>query len=195
MSMVIGFHGCDISVRDAVINGEELVPSCNSYDWLGHGIYFWESDPQRALEFAIESSKRKNSKIKTPAVLGAILDLGRCLDLTTRESIGLLKLGYLWLSKVVGEKPKNRNIGSNKDLLLRNLDCAVIQKLHSELAKHPEMGISPFDSVRGMFIEGNEIYPGAGFMEETHTQICVINPNCIKGYFLPRHENKDYPMP
>lgn len=119
----------------------------------------------------------------------------RNLDLTTRESIGLLKLGYLWLSKVVGEKPKNRNIGSNKDLLLRNLDCAVIQKLHSELAKHPEMGISPFDSVRGMFIEGNEIYPGAGFMEETHTQICVINPNCIKGYFLPRHENKDYPMP
>lgn len=59
MSMVIGFHSCDISVRDAVINGEELVPSCNSYDWLGHGIYFWKSDPQRALEFAIESSKKK----------------------------------------------------------------------------------------------------------------------------------------
>lgn len=79
--MVIGFHGCDKSVRDAVINGENLKPSQNDYDWLGNGIYFWEADPYRAYEWAVEASKRKDSSVKEPAVLGAVLDLGHCLDL------------------------------------------------------------------------------------------------------------------
>ena len=51
-SLLIGFHGCDESTRDEVINGGNLNPSLNSYDWLGNGIYFWEADPQRALEWA-----------------------------------------------------------------------------------------------------------------------------------------------
>lgn len=191
-SIVLGFHGCDISVRNAVVNGENLIPSCNSYDWLGHGIYFWESDPQRALEFAIESSKRKNSKIKTPAVLGAVLDLGRCLDLTNRNAIATVKSGYEWLKDRVDVMPINKNVGSDKDLLLRVLDCAVIQAVHA-MCELDEM--TPYDSVRGMFTEGKEAYPGAGFMEETHTQICITNPNCIKGYFLPRQKDKNYPMP
>lgn len=38
-NLVIGFHGCDLSVADKIITGkDELRPSKNSYDWLGHGI-------------------------------------------------------------------------------------------------------------------------------------------------------------
>ncbi|MGA7236293.1 MAG: hypothetical protein WBY44_11470 [Bryobacteraceae bacterium] len=39
------------------------------------------------------------------------------------------------------------------------------------------------DTFRGVFIEGEPLYPGAGFYAKTHVQIVVRNPNCIKGVF------------
>ncbi len=40
--LILGFHGCDLSVRDKVVSkkGFNLTKSENEYDWLGHGIYF-----------------------------------------------------------------------------------------------------------------------------------------------------------
>lgn len=197
--MVIGFHGCDKSVRDAVINGENLKPSQNDYDWLGNGIYFWEADPYRAYEWAVEASKRKDSSVREPAVLGAVLDLGHCLDLMKRSSIDFLKLGYEWLQQqceIDGlPLPQNRNLKNNNDFLFRNLDCAVIQKLHKTILENADICFEPFDSVRGLFIEGNEVYTGSTFKEKNHIQICVVNPNCIKGFFLPRELDVNYPIP
>lgn len=70
---VIGFHSCDREVGLKVLNGKDnLFSSTNTWDWLGEGIYFWEQNPGRALEYAIESSERKqiNKKpAKTPFVL------------------------------------------------------------------------------------------------------------------------------
>lgn len=87
-NLIIGFHGCDQSVVDKVITGkEDLLASKNDYDWLGNGIYFWENKEDRALEWAVELSKRKSSSIKTPAVIGAIIDLGFCFDLTDNHYI------------------------------------------------------------------------------------------------------------
>jgi hypothetical protein len=43
------------------------------------------------------------------------------------------------------------------------------------------------------FYEGDELYPNAGFREKDHIQICVRNPNCIKGFFLPRNLDYSYP--
>jgi hypothetical protein len=34
-----------------------------------------------------------------------------------------------------------------------------------------------------MFVEGEELYDGAGFHEKTHVQIAIRNPKMIKGYF------------
>ena len=51
--LILGFHGCDESIVDNILLGkEDLKQSDNTYDWLGHGIYFWENSPSRALEFA-----------------------------------------------------------------------------------------------------------------------------------------------
>jgi hypothetical protein len=51
--LVLGFHGCDQSVRDKVVASKsgKLRPSSNNYDWLGNGIYFWENNCKRALDF------------------------------------------------------------------------------------------------------------------------------------------------
>ena len=79
--LVLGFHGTDETIVQEVLNGKsDLKSKNNSYDWLGHGIYFWDNSPGRALEWATQLSKRKGSSIKKPAVIGAIIDLGYCLD-------------------------------------------------------------------------------------------------------------------
>lgn len=195
-NLYIGFHGCDQSTVDVVLNGGTLKPSMNSYDWLGHGMYFWENNNQRALEFAIEASKRKDSSIKKPAVIGAVIDLGYCLDLTDAACIYEIRQSYDALCKTLiaagKELPLNKAIGAGGDLLLRELDCAVIEFEHSinETAR-----VKSFDSVRGAFFEGNEIFPNSGIREKNHIQICVRNPNCIKGYFLPRGKDDTYSNP
>ncbi len=91
--------------------------------------------------------------------------------------------------------PQNENIGENQDLLYRYLDCAVIQKIHEVIRSGLIPDAAPFDSVKALFPEGKEVYDGAGFKEKTHIQLCIINPNCIKGYFLPRELDKEYPVP
>ena len=84
-TFVLGYHGCDEAVARRLVAGEGFVLSKNDYDWLGSGIYFWESNPRRGIEFARTLRKRQGARspIKTPAVVGAIIDLRRCLDLST----------------------------------------------------------------------------------------------------------------
>ncbi len=67
-----------------------------------------------------------------------------------------------------------------KDYPLRKLDCAVINFLHTARAKG---GKPKFDTVRGLFPEGEVLYPGSGFRRDTHVQICVREPQNIHGVF------------
>lgn len=197
--LVLGFHGCDANLAKQVVLGDTMLKqSDHDYDWLGNGIYFWENNVERAKQWAEDNSKRKDSVIKKPGVLGAYLNLGNCLDLTDSNSLQLLKLAYDTLKKTISlaglEMPVNKDPDQvkPKDRLLRKLDCAVIttlQRLNKEASR------PAYDSVRGVFWEGDELYPGAGFREKNHIQISIINPNCIKGFFLPREENDSFIIP
>lgn len=190
-NLVIGFHGCSQETYTNVLyNNQQLKKSDNKYDWLGNGIYFWENSYQRAYEWADKKYK------KNAAVLGAVLDLGLCLNLTDYNSTDILRQGYEMLKMkctVLGiDLPENKQGKSKTDLLLRDLDCAVIQQIHEY---NKETGKTPYDSVRGVFTEGENIYPNAGFVEKTHIQLCIVNPNCIKGYFRPLAFDENYGMP
>ena len=88
--------------------------------------------------------------------------------------------------------PQNKKGRSEVDFLLRNLDCAVIEQLHDLIKLQ---GREEYDSVRGVFVEGNPIFPGSAIAERTHIQICVVNPNCIKGYFYPLSQDTGYKIP
>lgn len=198
-NLVIGFHGCDQTTYEKVLyEHEALLPSKNSYDWLGNGIYFWENSLSRAEQWArayCDRYNRKNPKLpqKEPAVIGAVISLGHCLNLSDYGSAEILKMGFEVLKyelEVLGKPlPKNKNIKDNTDLLYRELDCAVIERIHQF---NREKGRISYDSVRGTFLEGKPVYPESGIMEKTHTQLCIINPNCIKGYFSPLIPNPDY---
>ena len=106
----MGFHGCDREVGLNVINGRiQLQPSKNKWDWLGEGIYFWEHNPLRALEYAIESSTRKQfnkTPIQTPFVVGAIIELGNCLNLIEPESLEVLREAYTGLTEIFKDAGK-----------------------------------------------------------------------------------------
>ena len=186
-NIVLGFHGCDESIRDSVISGKtKLKPSNNNWDWLGAGIYFWEYNPTRADDFAAES-KEKWGKIEKPASLGAVIYLGHCLDLLDKKNLDLVKKArntFVKALKVSGLT--NRNVGKGVNRIIRELDCWVINTIHEN---NKTSGLKPFDSVRAVFIEGKPLYPTAGFFDKTHIQICVTNPNSIKGYFLPLSED------
>jgi len=72
------------------LNGNQLTASTNEWNWLGPGVYFWEQNPARALEYAIDSAnnKQKNKvRIATPFVIGSIIELGNCLNLLEQFSI------------------------------------------------------------------------------------------------------------
>lgn len=169
-------------MADRVLDGEPMVPSANDYDWLGHGIYFWEANPKRGLEYAQELAVRKRgaSKVVTPAVVGAIIDMGCCLDLTTASGLEQVRLAYYALKAVADRSSSGSIPKNNADGLRRNLDCAVINMLH-EINRQD--GLPAIDTVKGAFIEGAPIYPDASFHEKTHIQICVCNTDCIKGIF------------
>ena len=171
---VFGFHGCDRSVAEKVLAGEdELQPSDNPYDWLGTGIYFWENAPERALQWA------RDQKKKEPYVVGAVIQLSHCLNLMDKESSFVLKNAYdataLIYTMTGAPLPENKN-------KRRALDMFIINAA-TDLAKEEN---KPYDAVRGAFIEGCEVFPGSAICADTHIQLCVHNPECILAYFRPK---------
>ena len=131
-SVVFGFHGCDESVAKGVIkNNKALRSSEQQYDWLGHGIYFWEGSETRALEWA-----RSRKDIKKPAVIGAVINLGNCLDLLDERCIQQVSTTHDILIEEFADidkpPPENSVIDANGFSFRRELDCAVIMRLHQE---------------------------------------------------------------
>jgi hypothetical protein len=148
------FHGCDKDVAEAVLSGQAtLQPSENDYDWLGNGIYFWVDSPERALSWA-------NLRRSSPSVIGAFAYPGNCLNLTDYGVMNELALAYeatLGIFAAAGTPLPVNSVREN--------------------------GQEAYDTVYGVFEEGELVYPGAGFRDRTHVQIAIRNPEMILGYF------------
>jgi len=188
-SFVLGYHGCDRETSERLLLNEPFRPSENAYDWLGAGIYFWEANPDRALDWARHRSSLKKSSYgieSEPSIVGAAIDLGYCLDLISRNGANAVEEAYkdmrTGLAAFGAQLPANTG---GEDLLHRKLDCMVINFLHQSRLKS---GQEPFDTVRGLFTEGELLYPTSGFRRKTHIQVCVRSQDNIKGVFrVPDH--------
>lgn len=200
---MLGFHGCDESVRDKlVLNPNAVRKSQESFDWLGHGFYIWENNHERALQWA--KDKKKRGTLKTPSVIGVIYQLDHCLDFTDSASIDVLSDYYSLMKNdfaTIGKAlPMNKDLPKDEyqDLILKELDCAVIEYLHQKVYEQINSDIKSkgfsdfkhFDTARGVFTEGGPAFEGAGIQMKNHIQICIRNLNCIKGFFIPREEVK-----
>jgi hypothetical protein len=111
--------------------------------------------------------------------------------LSDAGSLTIIRNGYSEFKKVNesagSELPVNEPCRKNDtDLVKRHLDCAVMNFVH---LLRDQTELPSFDTVRGIFTEGGELYPGAKIQSKTHIQICVKNPEAsIKGYFRPMIE-------
>lgn len=196
---MLGFHGCDESVRDRLVQYPNILKkSEENFDWLGHGFYIWENNYDRALKWA--KDKKKRGTLERPSVLGVVFQLDLCLDLTDSAYIDILATYYSLMKDDFGdigkELPKNKDLPKDQyhDLVLRELDCAVIEYTHQRIDEKIKEDITSkgfsdlkrFDSARGIFTEGGPAFEGAGIQSKNHIQICIRNLNCIKGFFIPR---------
>jgi hypothetical protein len=179
--VVLAYHGCDAAVAERLLAGEPFQRSENDYDWLGAGVYFWEYGADRALQFARDQQRR--GKVAEPAVVGALVQLGRCFDLLDTAHTQDLASAFRKYRSVATRRGwmLPRNAGSTPDRKLRRLDCSV---LNFYLDGLDTMGVA-FDTVRCGFPEGERAFPGSGIYRESHIQISVRNPACILGVFRP----------
>jgi hypothetical protein len=185
---LVGYHGCDRALGEAVLAGRNLLqPSTNDYDWLGPGIYFWVDSAERGLDWAREQTTRQatpaGTRISDPFVIGAFIYPGLCLNLTDYGVGSQLMSAYSTLAKTlkVARTPLPKNTRrANGIYLKRDLDCAVINAVHSLRAA---TGEDPYQTVYGVFEEGGQLYKNAGFRRKTHVQVAVLDPRCILGYF------------
>lgn len=172
-AFVLAYHGCEAETAEALIAGEPLTLSENEYDWLGTGAYFWEADPKRGLDWAHIQAKR--GRIKNPAVVGAALDLGLCLDLTTQKSLAVIRTAYENFKAVM--EAEGLPLPVNQDELRRELDCRVLNFLYETLPQ------PKFQTARSPFSEGGPLFDGSYIPALTHVQIAVRDLSCIKGVF------------
>jgi hypothetical protein len=175
-------------VAESLLLGQtRLKVSHHDYDWLGTGIYFWEYGPQRALEWAAGIAKRRPQQIKEPAAIGAIIHLGICFDLLdvrfTDKLAGLFPAFEQAIRAAGQPVPRNEpGHGTDRDLVRRQLDCAMINWAIPEIEK--VMG-ERFQTVRGVFQEGVPAFAGSGIMRKSHIQVVVRDAGCILGYLSP----------
>lgn len=173
--LVTAYHGTDRATAERILDGAPFHASANEHDWLGRGIYFWESGIDRAFRWARDHGAAE------PAVVGALVQLGNCYDLMDTHFTGDLANGAVafheQLKRTRTPPPRNRGRGKKA----RFLDCAVVNWWLDRLAEQGEH----FHTVRRGFDEGAPIYPGMAITVESHIQIAVRNPACIVGVFRP----------
>lgn len=122
-------------------------------------------------------------------MIGAIIDPGNCLDLAEESSLKLVKAAFKVFSKLsqISNLPLPANepgYKGDQDLVKRHLDCAVLNFLHES---RDAEGLSAYQTVRGPFSEGGELFKGSKLMDKTHVQWCVRDPKrSIIAYFRPR---------
>lgn len=189
--LVLGFHGCDATVARKLTSGTPFERSENPYDWLGPGAYFWEYGPARAWEWAAAQRQRRGRG--HPAVVGAVIRLGRCFDLADTRYPEILAGAfprYVARLAALGVAPPT-NSGRDPDRARRSLDCAVLRWTLAELEHVGQR----YDTVRGAFSEGPPVFPGAELRRLSHVQVAVRNLGCILGVFRLAPERSDVSRP
>jgi hypothetical protein len=161
----IGFHGTSIERAERIL-AEGFQASRNEYDWLGDGAYFFQDGKVRAAEWARQQFGDDS------AVIGAELELTDCVDLldphwhdAVRESYS----GFVEGLRKEGLSPPRQTAGAHR------LDRAVLNRAVEILETRGER----VRSVRGVFVEGEPLFPGSALFSRAHIQIAVRDASAI----------------
>ena len=178
---IVAFHGTTRSVAERLVDGGDFAPSGRSYEWLGTGVYFWEYAPKQAWRWA-----RDHRKASDPAVVGAMLRLGNCLDLLDPENVR-------WLKRIHDDMMENwrrsraqvpRNHRDRK-----SLDCAVFNWIYAR----SDAASTPIETSRAVYVptdKAKRVWAGSWIYEESHIQVCVREPKNILALWHVRPDGR-----
>ena len=179
---IIGYHGTTTEIAERLVNGEPFTASNNDDDWFGAGIYFWEYAPKQAWWWATKFKNKKH-----PAVIGAIIRLGQCLDLLDPLNVAELKQFHddsleAWRA---ASKPIPKNGNQHK-----KLDCALFNLFYD----NSKVGIETARAVYVPTQSAKRAWKRSWIYEEAHIQICVRELKSILAVWRVRkdgHYGKD----
>jgi hypothetical protein len=176
---IIGYHGTSEEAADRLVAGEAFRPSDHDDEWFGEGIYFWEYAPQQAWWWA-----KRFKRYQQPAVIGAAIRLGNCLDLLDPANIrGVKEFREQLIAELTAlgaEIPQNFRQH-------RNQDCAVFDFIYRQAMRLKR----PLDTARGVYVptgSRKRAWPGSWIHDEAHIQICVRNPKKILAVWHVRED-------
>jgi hypothetical protein len=185
--LVVGYHGTLLSSANALAM-RKFDPGRESRRprWLGNGLYFFEDNAQLAAFYAFQ----RQTKHQAPgAVLKARIRLGSCLDLSQDFGQRIARQAYTVLRKECvmdgAASPRQKPLeihkgqvragysGEWKDYGVNALDHAVVERA---VMVAEELHGLRFDTVRGLFLDGGELYDTSWFFDLAHIAIAVRSP-------------------
>lgn len=181
---VVAFHGTRRITAQKLVSGVPFGQSQNDDDWLGHGIYFWEYAPQQAWWWA-----ERRYGVAEAAVVGALVRLGRCIDLLDPCNADLLKSAHDDLEHAL--KLENQLLKNNANTH-KYRDCAVFNYLYERL----ERGGYIVESSRAVFVplvphRGlPRLWDRSGIFSGAHIQICIREPANILAAWSVRKDGR-----
>lgn len=175
---IIGYHGTDETTARSLVDGHPFKASDGDNEWFGQGIYFWEYAPKQAWWWA--QHVRNHSR---PAVVGAVIRLGQCLDLLDPDNVRTLQAfsaEALKAWKASGETvPKNNR-------KYKKLDCALFNLFYDQARV-------PIESARAVYVptgSKQRAWTGSWIYEEAHIQVCVREPKNILAAWHVRRDGR-----
>ena len=178
---VIGYHGTRRETAEALVRGVPFRESENDDDWLGHGIYFWEYAPQQAWWWA-----ERRYQGEEPAVVGAMIRLGHCLDFLDPRNGVLLDASHEAVEAAFHAENKALPNNANK---YKYRDCLVFQYMYDAL----ERSNRSVDACRAVFVPSGprkRYWERSGVYRGSHIQLCVRNPSNILSVWHVRQNGR-----
>lgn len=178
---VIGFHGTSIDSANRLVNGESFDDSDKDDEWFGKGVYFWEYAPKQAWWWA-RSYKGEDQ----PAVVGAIIRLGNCLDLLDPMNIKAVQDVRETMLEMMQQSGLVIPVNVRSK---RRQDCAVFNYFFHEAAEAKK----PIDSARAVYVPTGKLkraWEGSWINEESHIQISVRNQKNILAVWHVREDGR-----
>lgn len=173
--MRVGYHGTSAANAQRILSAG-WIPSGSRADWLGHGVYFFESQG-RAWQWVSAAGAEDQTVIRARFRFPP----GTILDLT--DPAGIAILASCARDFETSLSPVDAATLANDDeKALLYLDCALIDFAVQLLAQRDGITVS---AVRGAYEEGLPVHrmqSGAATRVRSfsHVQLAVRNPACIK---------------
>lgn len=166
---VIGYHGTSLEAAERILQ-EGFQPSVKSWEWLGHGIYFWQDAPYRAYEWGQDWLAKTQGYRGPIGVVAAEIELQNVIDLIDQAGMKLLRK----LAQDFVVKPEALALNNTESL--NRLDCALFNYATKVLSS----GGFEVAGYRAACIEGLPLTIGSPIYDLSHVQLVMCNPQAVR---------------